>query len=70
MKSPAGVPSKTQRQVCKELRAAGADWYLVRSAAVAVLQDEALETRRHDLDAEAAQLLIPGDRIRTLDPNL
>ena len=37
MKSPAGVPSKTQRQVCKELRAAGADWYCVRSAVAALV---------------------------------
>jgi hypothetical protein len=36
IKSPAGVPSKTQRQVCKELRAAGADWYCVRSAPAAL----------------------------------
>jgi hypothetical protein len=37
MKSPAGVPSKTQRQVCKELRAAGAGWYCVRSATAALV---------------------------------
>jgi hypothetical protein len=37
MKSPAGVASKVQRQVCAELRAAGADWYLARSAEAALV---------------------------------
>ena len=37
MKSPAGVASKVQRQVCAELRAAGADWYLARSAEAAAV---------------------------------
>jgi len=37
MKSPAGVPSRSQRQVCKEVRAAGADWYCVRSATAALV---------------------------------
>ena len=36
LKSPAGVASKAQRQVYVELRAAGADWYLVRSARAAL----------------------------------
>jgi VRR-NUC domain len=36
MKSPAGVASKVQRQVCAELQAAGADWYLARSAEAAL----------------------------------
>jgi len=37
LKSPAGVASKVQRQVCAELRAAGADWYLARSAEAALV---------------------------------
>lgn len=37
MKSPAGVASKVQRQVCAELRVAGADWYLARSAEAALV---------------------------------
>jgi hypothetical protein len=37
MKSPAGVASKVQRQVCAELRAAGAVWYLARSAEAALV---------------------------------
>jgi hypothetical protein len=37
LKSPAGVASKSQRQVYAELRAAGADWYLVKSAAAALV---------------------------------
>jgi hypothetical protein len=37
MKSPAGVASKVQRQVCAELRAAGADTYLARSAEAALV---------------------------------
>jgi len=36
MKSPVGVASRVQRQVCAEVRAAGADWYLVRSAPAAL----------------------------------
>ena len=37
LKSPAGVASKAQRQVYLELRAAGADWYLVKSAPAALV---------------------------------
>src|SRR5215472_393239 len=37
MKSPAGVASKVQRQVCAELRAAGAAYYLARSAEAALV---------------------------------
>ena len=36
LKSPVGVASKAQRQVCVEVRAAGADWYLVKSAPAAL----------------------------------
>jgi hypothetical protein len=36
LKSPVGVASKAQKQVYLELRAAGADWYLVRSAPAAL----------------------------------
>jgi hypothetical protein len=36
LKSPVGVASKAQRQVYLELRAAGADWYLVKSAPAAL----------------------------------
>ena len=36
MKSPAGVVSKVQRQICAELRVAGADWYLARTAEAAL----------------------------------
>jgi hypothetical protein len=36
MKSPIGTASRAQRQVCAEVRAAGADWYLARSAAAAL----------------------------------
>jgi hypothetical protein len=37
MKSPAGVASKVQRQVCAELLAAGADCYLARSKEAALV---------------------------------
>jgi hypothetical protein len=37
MKSPAGVASKVQRLVCAELRVAGANWYLARSAEAALV---------------------------------
>ena len=36
LKSPVGVASKAQRQVYVEMRAAGADWYLVKSAPAAL----------------------------------
>ena len=36
----------------------------------AVLDDEALEARRHDLHAEAAELAIPQETLPNLDPNL
>jgi hypothetical protein len=36
LKSPAGVASAAQRRVCAELRAAGANWYLARSAPAAL----------------------------------
>ena len=36
----------------------------------AILHDEALEARRADTDAEAAQLKIPEELFRTFDPNL
>ena len=36
----------------------------------AVLDDEAFQTRRHDLHAEAAQLAIPHKILPNLDPNL
>ena len=37
MKSPVGVASRAQRQVCAEVRAAGADWHLGRSAPAALV---------------------------------
>ena len=36
----------------------------------AILDDEALEARRHDLNAEASQLAIPEKMLPNLDPNL
>ena len=36
----------------------------------AILDDEALEARRHDLHAEASQLAIPEKMLPNLDPNL
>ena len=36
----------------------------------AILDDEALEARRHDLHAEASQLAIPQETLPNLDPNL
>jgi hypothetical protein len=36
LKSKRGVPSAAQKQICAELRAAGADWYLARSALAAL----------------------------------
>jgi hypothetical protein len=36
-KSPVGVASRAQRQVCAEVRAAGADWHLGRSAPAALV---------------------------------
>ena len=37
---------------------------------VAILDDEALQSRRHDLHAEASQLAIPEKMLPNLDPNL
>jgi hypothetical protein len=36
VKSRRGVPSRTQKQICAELRAAGAEYWLVRSARAAL----------------------------------
>ena len=35
-----------------------------------ILDDEALEARRHDLHAEAAEFAIPEETLPNLDPNL
>jgi hypothetical protein len=40
------------------------------SLGCAILDHEALETRRHDLHAEAAKLAIPQETLPNLDPNL
>jgi len=46
------------------------DGAAVAALRVAVLNDEALQARRGDLDAEAAKLAIPAETLPNLDPNL
>ena len=42
---------------------------LLRPVGVRVLDDEAFQTRRHNLHAEASELAIPHKTLPNLDPN-
>ena len=54
LKSRAGVAIKAQKQVCAELRSAGADWWLARSACAVMMHHSSVVFLRLAMEAGAA----------------